>query len=91
MVLTGDGEYQLTDALKLLMDKRKLYAITFDGDVYDIGSRLGLLKANIDFAVMRDVEIYTKLIDTMLPKTILCKHSSKQYLPQLPCLLWRRQ
>ena len=81
----------MTDALKLLMDKRKLYAITFDGDVYDIGSRLGLLKANIDFAVMRDVEIYTKLIDTMLPKTILCKHSSKQYLPQLPCLLWRRQ
>ncbi|MBC9784505.1 UTP--glucose-1-phosphate uridylyltransferase GalU [Heliobacterium chlorum] len=50
------GEIQLTDALYGLHSqlKRGLYAYIFEGTRYDVGDRLGYLKATVDFALRRD-------------------------------------
>lgn len=44
-------EYQFTDALDSLAQKGKALALVFDGIRYDMGSRLGFLKANVEFAL----------------------------------------
>lgn len=41
------GEYQLTDALKKTAQTDGVYALEFEGDRYDMGSKIGFLKANI--------------------------------------------
>ena len=41
------GEYQLTDAMREVAKKSGVYALEFEGDRYDMGSKLGFLKANI--------------------------------------------
>lgn len=41
------GEYQLTDALKKQAQTDGVYALEFEGDRYDLGSKIGFLKANI--------------------------------------------
>lgn len=48
------GEIQLTDALRLLMEREKLYAYDFIGERYDVGDRFGFIKATIEFALKRD-------------------------------------
>lgn len=48
-----NNEIQLTDALKTLMSERPIYACNFIGERYDIGSKFGFIKANIDFALKR--------------------------------------
>ena len=48
------GEYQFTDAMKSLMNKQDFYACKFDGKYFDIGSQLGYVKANVEFALKRD-------------------------------------
>lgn len=48
-----NGEYQLTDALQNMLNKRPLYACECSGKKYDIGSKAGFLEANIDFALKR--------------------------------------
>jgi UTP--glucose-1-phosphate uridylyltransferase len=47
------GEIQLTDALRALCRERPLYAVEVRGDRYDIGEPLGLLEAQIGFALAR--------------------------------------
>ncbi len=47
------GEIQLTDALRALCRERPLYAVTVAGERYDIGEPLGLLRAQISFALQR--------------------------------------
>ena len=47
------GEIQLTDALKALCKARPVYAVTVVGERYDIGEPLGLLRAQISFALRR--------------------------------------
>lgn len=49
-----DGEIQLTDAIKRLIDYEKVYAYEFSGKRYDVGSKIGYLEATIDFALKRD-------------------------------------
>ena len=50
------GEIQLTDSiLSMIKDGNDVSAYKFKGKRYDIGSKLGLLKANIDFG-LRNVE-----------------------------------
>lgn len=49
----GD-EIQLTDALKELAKNENMYAYTFEGIRYDVGSKLGFLKANVEFALRRN-------------------------------------
>ncbi len=41
------GEYQLTDAIKQVAREGGVYALEFEGDRYDLGSKTGFLKANI--------------------------------------------
>ena len=41
------GEYQLTDAMKTLARNSGVYALEFEGERYDMGSKIGLIKANI--------------------------------------------
>lgn len=46
------GEIQLTDAIQeLLLSGEKVFAYKIQGERYDIGNPLGLLKANLDFAL----------------------------------------
>ncbi len=48
------NEVQLTDAIKRMMSKEDVYAFVFEGQRYDIGDKLGFLKATVDFALKRD-------------------------------------
>ncbi len=41
------GEYQLTDAMAKLARDEGVYALEFEGERYDLGSKFGFLKANI--------------------------------------------
>ena len=41
------GEYQLTDAMKKIAHNEGVYALEFEGDRYDLGSKSGFIKANI--------------------------------------------
>lgn len=46
-----NGEIQLTDALKRLLEFEPIYAYIFNGKRYDIGDKLGFLKANVEYAL----------------------------------------
>ncbi len=48
------GEIQLTDALKTLLAEQGMYAYEFEGKRYDVGDKLGFLKATVEFALNRE-------------------------------------
>lgn len=48
------NEYQFVDGMKELMKTQDFYACKFDGKYFDIGSQMGYLKANIEFAQDRE-------------------------------------
>ena len=48
------GEIQLTDALKTLATTTGVTAVDFIGKRYDMGNKLGILKANVEVALSRD-------------------------------------
>ena len=60
----GKGnEIQLTDAVRMLIEKEKVYAYAFKGKRYDAGDKLGFIKAIVDFALEEEdlkegIEIY---------------------------------
>ncbi len=45
------GEYQLTDAIQSLIQKEQVLAYEYDGIRYDCGSKIGYLKATVEFAL----------------------------------------
>jgi len=47
------GELQLTDGMKLLLKKEKMYAYVYEGKRHDTGDKLGFLKATVEFALKR--------------------------------------
>jgi UTP--glucose-1-phosphate uridylyltransferase len=47
------GELQLTDGLRSLLKKEKIYGCVFEGKRHDTGDKLGFLKATIEFALKR--------------------------------------
>lgn len=47
------GEIQLTDALKVLADKKNVAAHVFEGKRYDVGDKMGFLQATVEFALSR--------------------------------------
>lgn len=49
-----NGEIQLTDALWTLSQKEAMYAYVFEGQRYDVGDKIGFLKATVDFALRYD-------------------------------------
>ncbi|MCX7845737.1 MAG: UTP--glucose-1-phosphate uridylyltransferase GalU [Dictyoglomaceae bacterium] len=48
------GEIQLTDGLKLLLEKEAIYAYEFKGKRYDTGNKLGFLIASVELALKRE-------------------------------------
>jgi UTP--glucose-1-phosphate uridylyltransferase len=48
------GEVQLTDAMIRLAQTEPFHAVRFDGAIYDAGSKLGFLLANVAYAFERD-------------------------------------
>lgn len=48
------GEIQLTDALSMLAAKQDIYAYDFVGQRYDVGNKMGFLKATVEQALRRD-------------------------------------
>ncbi|MBQ1915780.1 MAG: UTP--glucose-1-phosphate uridylyltransferase GalU [Selenomonadaceae bacterium] len=48
------GEIQLTDALRVLAQQDVVYAYDFEGLRYDLGDKLGFLKATVEFALRRE-------------------------------------
>ena len=50
------GEIQLTDAMITLAAQKaqSFHAVRFDGDIYDCGSKIGFLMANVVYALARD-------------------------------------
>ena len=62
------GEIQLTDALKKLIEKEKVYAYNFQGKRYDVGDKLGFLQATVKYA-LRKKELkddFIKYLDNIL-------------------------
>jgi UTP--glucose-1-phosphate uridylyltransferase len=47
------GEIQLTDAMAKLMTSQSFHALEYDGTTYDCGDKIGLLRANVAFALKR--------------------------------------
>jgi len=47
------GELQLTDGLRQLLKKEKIYGYVFEGRRHDTGDKLGFLKATVEFALKR--------------------------------------
>ena len=47
------GEIQLTDAMQRLMDRQDFTGVKYEGRVFDCGSKLGFLTANVAFALDR--------------------------------------
>jgi UTP--glucose-1-phosphate uridylyltransferase len=47
------GELQLTDGMRLLLKKEKIYSYVFEGRRHDTGDKLGFLKATVEFALQR--------------------------------------
>jgi len=45
------GEIQLTDAMVKLMATQSFHALEYDGTTYDCGDKIGLLRANVAFAL----------------------------------------
>jgi UTP--glucose-1-phosphate uridylyltransferase len=48
------GEIQITDAMIKLSETQSFHAARFDGDIYDCGSKIGFLLANVAYALERD-------------------------------------
>jgi len=61
------GEIQLTDGLIKLNEREKVLSYNFEGTRYDIGDKLGFVKATIDFALLRgdlqdDIKAYMEKV-----------------------------
>lgn len=62
-----NNEIQLTDALNKLAEKRKMIAYDFIGKRYDVGNKLGFVKATVDFA-LNDEKIKDELLEFLREK-----------------------
>ena len=47
------NEIQLTDAMAKLMQDQAFHALEYEGTTYDCGDKIGLLRANVAFALRR--------------------------------------
>lgn len=48
------GEIQLTDAMKILSQRSGMIGYDYEGKRFDMGSKLGILQANVEFALEHD-------------------------------------
>jgi UTP--glucose-1-phosphate uridylyltransferase len=47
------GEIQITDAMQVLIKSQKFTGVKYEGKVFDCGSKIGFLAANVAFALDR--------------------------------------
>ena len=59
------GEIQLTDAIARQIGSEQVMACAFDGVRYDCGSKVGFVKATMDYA-LDDPEMRQELVDFVL-------------------------
>ena len=62
------GEYQLTDAMKQLAKSEGMVGVDFTGTRYDMGNKLGIMKACVEVALKHpeigeDFRAYLKTLD----------------------------
>lgn len=55
-----NNEYQITDAINLMCTESEVYAFEFNGKRYDMGDKVGVIKANIEYALKNEV-LYDEL------------------------------
>jgi UTP--glucose-1-phosphate uridylyltransferase len=48
------GEIQITDAMRTLADAQPFFGYRFEGRIFDCGSKIGFLAANVAYALARD-------------------------------------
>jgi UTP--glucose-1-phosphate uridylyltransferase len=60
----ASGEIQLTSALQALNKQSTILAYPFHGERYDVGDKMGFLRATLDFALERK-EIHSELLNYM--------------------------
>ncbi|MBY0516103.1 MAG: UTP--glucose-1-phosphate uridylyltransferase [Bacteriovoracaceae bacterium] len=61
------NEYQLTDAINVLCERRDVYAHQFDGERFDTGHLMGYLDATVDFA-LNDEKIKNEFVEIIKQK-----------------------
>ena len=61
------GEIQLTDAIKILTERQKVYAYRFEGRRFDLGDKTDWLKTNVEAALNRE-EFRDEMIKFMKEK-----------------------
>lgn len=64
------GEIQLTDALNRLAERGTVHGVLIEGQRHDAGDKLGLIKANIHYA-LKDEELGPGLLEYMAEKLSL--------------------
>ncbi|CEN91384.1 UTP--glucose-1-phosphate uridylyltransferase [[Clostridium] sordellii] len=75
------GEIQLTDALKTLGEHEAIYAYNFEGKRYDVGDKLGFLKATVDYALKRP-ELKSDFIEFLKEKVRLENNSKEDIIDE---------
>jgi UTP--glucose-1-phosphate uridylyltransferase len=65
------GEIQLTDALRVLAQQKPMYAYSFNGKRYDVGDKLGYLKATVEFGLKHD-DLREEFLDYLKSVTTNC-------------------
>ena len=61
------GEIQLTDSIKILMGRQKVYAYKFEGRRFDLGNKMDWLKTNVEAALTRE-EFRDEMMEFMKEK-----------------------
>ncbi len=71
---SGDEELQLTDAINILNETLPVIAYDFEGRRYDIGDKLGFIKATIDFSLERydlNAEVRTYIRELLVNEPLI--------------------
>ena len=63
------GEIQLTDAIAALLKEEPVFGYEYDGVRYDCGSKLGYLKASVEFA-LRHQEVSKDFADYLKTRSL---------------------
>lgn len=49
-----NNEFQITDAINLMCSEGEVYSYEFDGKRYDMGDKVGVIKANVEYALKNE-------------------------------------
>src|SRR3546814_20197384 len=58
------GEIQLTDAISLMLNEQTVLAYEFEGVRHDCGSKLGYLRANVEFGRSEERRVGQECVST---------------------------